>query len=240
MMAPDPLYITELLALIEESTAPVRHDVRNRIASVRNLAFFVRRKLAAENDTERDPRVNEFLIKIESEVQRTDEVIDAWSTRVQGVRALDASPVVVNDSVRFAVECARVSPSITFALVAADDPLVIEGDFQALAFAVRCLLENAGEAVEAGPVSIRTLRDGGDCVIAVADRGPGIDDRTRCLARFETSKPGHLGLGLCMARRIATRFGGELVIGTPETGAEVSLRIPLAGARSPSPTGETP
>jgi signal transduction histidine kinase len=240
MMAPDPLYITELLALIEESTAPVRHDVRNRIASVRNLAFFVRRKLASENNTERDPRVNEFLIKIEAEVQRTDEVIDAWSARVQGVRALDASAVAVNDSVRLAIECARVPPSVAFALLAADDPLQIDGDFQALAFAVRCLLENAGEAVESGSVSIRTLREAADCVIAVVDRGPGIIDRARCLERFETSKPGHLGLGLCMVRRIAARFGGDLVIGAPETGAEVSLRIPLARARSASPTGETP
>jgi signal transduction histidine kinase len=240
MMAPDPLYITELLALIEESTAPVRHDVRNRIASVRNLAFFVRRKLASENNTERDPRVNEFLIKIEGEVQRTDEVIDAWSARVQGVRPFDASPVAVNDSVRFAIECARVPASITFAVVAAEGPLFIDGDFQALAFAVRCLLENAGEALETGSVSIRTVRDAADCVIVVADRGPGIIDRSRCLERFETSKPGHLGLGLCMARRITTRFGGDLVIGTPETGAEVSLRIPLGGARGPSLTGETP
>jgi hypothetical protein len=82
----DPLRTTELLALIEEATTPVRHDVRNRIASVRNLAFFVRRKLASEN-VERDPRVNEFLLKIEGEVQRTDEVIDAWSARVQAMRA---------------------------------------------------------------------------------------------------------------------------------------------------------
>ena len=39
---------------------------------------------------------------------------------------------------------------------------------------------------------------------------------SRCLERFESSKAGHLGLGLCMARRIASRFGGDLAIGKPD------------------------
>ena len=43
--------------MLEEATTPLRHDVRNRISSVRNLSFFVRRKLAAEVVPERDPRV---------------------------------------------------------------------------------------------------------------------------------------------------------------------------------------
>jgi signal transduction histidine kinase len=228
MIASDPLRTTELLALVEECSAPVRHDVRNRIASVRNLAFFVRRKLSTEDFPERDPRVNEFLLKIENEVERTDEVIDAWSARVQGVRALDIGSVQVTRSVRLAIDAARLPSSIELALEAADDSLLVMADFQALALAVRCLLENAGEAVGTGTVSITVERDQGDSVVTVKDRGPGIADRTRCLERFETTKPGHLGLGLCMARRIATRFGGELVLGSPAQGAEVGLRIPIA------------
>jgi signal transduction histidine kinase len=234
MMASDPLYVTEVLALIEEASAPVRHDVRNRIASVRNLAFFVRRKLASENNAERDPRVNEFLTKIEGEVQRTDEVIDAWSARVQGVRALDVKQVSVLDSVRLALQTCRLDSAVQFTLDVVENDLQIDGDFQGLAFAVRCLLENAGEAIESGSVSIRVLREDNECVITVSDPGPGIADRKRCLERFETTKAGHLGLGLCMARRVAARSGGDLVIGSPTQGAEVSLRIPIAGARSPA------
>jgi len=115
-----------------------------------------------------------------------------------------------------------------------EDDLQIDGDFQALALAVRCLLENAGEAIESGSVRIRILREDKECLITVSDSGPGIGDRKRCLERFETTKSGHLGLGLCMARRVAARSGGELVIGDPTQGAEVSLRIPIAGGRSPA------
>jgi hypothetical protein len=42
------LHRVEVLAVLEEASAPLNHVVRNRIASVRKLAFFVRRQLAAE------------------------------------------------------------------------------------------------------------------------------------------------------------------------------------------------
>jgi signal transduction histidine kinase len=228
----DLLRTTELLALIEEATTPVRHDVRNRIASVRNLAFFVRRKLASEN-VERDPRVNEFILKIEGEVQRTDEVIDAWSSRVQAIRPLQPTRVSVRDCVRLAIECARLPAGVTLVLDGDEESAQVDADLHALALAVRCPIENAAEAIGSGSVEIRIEREKEHCLIVVADHGPGISERARALERFETTKPGHLGLGLCMARRILARLSGDLVIGRPAQGAEVSLRIPIAGAQSP-------
>jgi signal transduction histidine kinase len=231
-MTEDPLRTVELLATIEEASTPVRHDIRNRIASMRNLAFFVRRKLAGEDNPARDPRVNEFLLKIESEVERTDEVIEAWSKRVQGVRSAEQGRVNAASSVRLALECARVPASVTLALNIADEPLLVQGDAETLAFAVRCLIENAAESQPVGTITIRAARELEECTITVSDEGAGIAEPAACLERFESTKPGRLGLGLCMARRIAARSGGDLAIGSPERGAEVSLRIPLADEKS--------
>jgi len=232
----DPLATVELLVLIEESTGALRHDVRNRIASIRNLAFFVRRKLGTEEVPDRDPRVTEFLGKIEGEVQRTDELIDAWSARVQGVKPLAPQAVKLLESVRLAVEAVRLPAGITFELQVPES-LEIETDRELLACAVRCLLENAGQAQGSGAVRVYAERVENDARLVVCDEGPGITDSARCLERFESTKPGHLGLGLCIARRIATRCAGQLVIGTPTSGAEVSLLLPIAGTR-PAPEGE--
>jgi signal transduction histidine kinase len=233
MIARDPLRTVELLALLEEATTPLRHDVRNRIASIRNLSFFVRRKLSTEAAPDRDPRVNDFLVKIESEVQRTDELIDAWSTRVQEARASAIARVRVGDCVRLAVDSARLPSSVGLDLAfVAEESLELEADGDTLAFAVRCLLENAGEAMGSGLVRVRVEREAEQCRIVVSDQGPGIADAARCVERFETTKPGHLGLGLCMARRIAGKLGGELSIGSPESGAEVSVLVPISGAGS--------
>ncbi len=231
MSAGDPLRNVEMVALLEEASTPLRHDVRNRIASIRNLAFFVRRKLASEVAPERDPRVNDFLSKIEGEVQRTDEVIEAWSTRIQQVRPRASERVALIECLRLAIDTARLPSSIGLELSAPPEVVEVDCDREVLAFAVRCLIENAGEAAGAGVVTVRAEAASAQCRVTVHDDGPGIANAARCLERFETTKAGHLGLGLCMARRIASRLGGDLLIGSPKRGAEVSLLIPIAGAQ---------
>jgi len=225
-MQVDPLRTAELLAIIAEATTPVGHDVRNRIASVRNLAFFVRRKLAAEENRERDPRVNDFLLRIENEVQRTDEVIEVWTDRVQGVRQPGVEAIRVASSLRLAIECARLPPARTVTCEIADETWLVQGDPHTLAVAVRCLLENSAEA-DAPEIRLSLSRERDDCVICVSDTGRGIAEPEKCLEPFASTKPGHLGLGLGVARRIAARLGGALIIGRPASGAEVILRLPL-------------
>jgi len=233
MTAFDRLRTVEMIALLEEATTPLRHDVRNRIASIRNMSYFVRRKLAAEIVPERDPRVPEFLTKVEGEVQRTDDLIEAWGTSLHGLRSSEVLPVRAADCVRLAMDCARLSPQLGVEFMAPSEPLEVEADLEMLAFALRCLLENSGEAQGSGSIGIAIEREADSCIFTVTDRGPGFDNPARCFERFESSKPGHVGLGLCMARRIASRFGGDLTIGTPELGAQVSLLVPIAGTRPP-------
>lgn len=233
MSAFDPLRTVEMLALLEEATTPLRHDVRNRIASIRNLSYFVRRKLASEVVPERDPRVSEFLAKVEGEVQRTDDLIEAWGVSVYGLRSTTAQSVTIDDCMRLAADSARLPAEVGVEVVPPQESLAVEADLEMLAFALRCLLENAGEALGSGSVGITAAREDDQCIITVTDAGPGISNPVRCLERFESTKPGHLGLGLCMARRIASRFGGDLSIGNPEVGARVSLLVPIAGTRTP-------
>jgi signal transduction histidine kinase len=172
------------------------------------------------------------LSKVEGEVQRTDEVIEHWSERSQAARVSELKRVPVTECLRLALDCARLPPAVGLELAPPNELLEVEADRDALAFAVRCLIENAGEAMGAGVVCVSAERAADSCRMTVTDSGPGIADPARCLERFESSKPGHLGLGLCMARRIVTRLGGDLVVGAPEAGAEVSLFVPLAGTRA--------
>lgn len=228
MIAADPLRLVEMLAVLEESSAPLLHDVRNRIASMRNLAFFVRRKLSTETVLERDPRVSEFLNKIDIEVQRTDDMIELWSARNQALRPKALRLLPLADSVRLALDSARLPACIELVLSLPSESIVVSADLEPLAFAVRCLVENAGEAVAIGLVQVAIAHEASGCRITVSDSGPGIADPAHCLTRTESTKPGHLGLGLRMARRIVARFGGDLVIQQPMVGAEVSLRLPVA------------
>jgi len=98
----------------------------------------------------------------------------------------------------------------------------------------RCV--RAGEGAAAA--ESRRHFDAVECV--VRDNGPGVaeEDRERIFDPFFTTKaPGDgTGLGLSNAARFAEEFGGglELAAPSPGGGAEFVLRLPAAGASTPS------
>ncbi|MXW89778.1 MAG: sensor histidine kinase, partial [Acidimicrobiaceae bacterium] len=105
----------------------------------------------------------------------------------------------------------------------------VEGRPEALARAVRNLVDNAVKFSADGPVEV--VVDGGS--VTVHDAGPGIPeaDRERIFERFhrlevDRDEPGS-GLGLAIVRHVAEAHGGTVWAGdSPRGGAAVGLRIP--------------
>jgi two-component system, OmpR family, sensor kinase len=100
------------------------------------------------------------------------------------------------------------------------------------------LLENACKYSNPGtPVVVRVWPEDGAVALGVQDRGCGLapEDLARVFEPFfradSARREGHpgVGLGLAVARRIATSSGGTLdVQSTPETGCLFVLRLPQA------------
>ena len=75
-------------------------------------------------------------------------------------------------------------------------------------------------------------------VIEVDDCGPGLSEQglERCFDRFYTTRPGHAGLGLPVARTLVLRAGGEITLGNRTdggrvVGARLSVALPVSGPR---------
>jgi PAS domain S-box-containing protein len=103
------------------------------------------------------------------------------------------------------------------------------------------VLENAFKFAAGKPVRVEIDRDGDDAVVAVIDRGPGIQEKDleRIFGRFEraasTRHFGGLGLGLYLSREILAAHGGSIhASNAPGGGARITLRVPLT---RPSPAG---
>lgn len=89
-------------------------------------------------------------------------------------------------------------------------------DAKSLGFILLVLVENAIEAMDAdgrGWLAVRARQDQGMVELVVEDSGPdpGVLDEERLFAPFVSSKPGHDGLGLYLARRLIVAAGGSIV-----------------------------
>lgn len=93
------------------------------------------------------------------------------------------------------------------------------------------LLRNAREAARTGDTVLVTLAQTPTALtLGVADSGPGMNaaELARATDLFYSTKPGHAGLGLALAREIVERSGGELLLRSEAgSGTEVSVRVPV-------------
>lgn len=123
----------------------------------------------------------------------------------------------------------KVSPPSLVSLPVAAGPL-------ALKRALRNLVINA--ATHGGGATIELAREGGEAVVRIRDKGPGIPDELiahvfepffRVDAARRKTMPG-AGLGLAIAKEIIERFGGTITIanGDKPKGLIQTVRLPLA------------
>ena len=221
-----------MVALADEITSLLRHELRNKFASVRNAGFYVKRRLSATEEWQADPRLDELSRIIQNEMQLASELLDQ-RTRLQHVFLAAPARVDGADCVRLAAKCPRVSSGCSVAIEVEAEPGQLMADPNELALALRCLIENAVEATDKnGVVHVRSKAVGERYVIDVTDSGPGIQEpeRNHALQPFYTTKPGHTGLGLNIAKRIVERYAGSLHIRETSAGATVSLDLKLAEA----------
>ena len=126
-----------------------------------------------------------------------------------------------------------------------DSVPAVRGDEAALRDVVGHLVRNAFDAMPNGgqlSVAVRA-RDGG-VELVVDDSGEGLaGDVTRRMFDpfFTTRAPVHMGLGLTMARSVATRYGGRVdVAGAPARGATARLWLPEAAPGASAPPAPAP
>ena len=221
----------EGVAIAEEVASALRHDLRNRLGSIRNSAFYVQRSLGKMGLLDRDQRIEKFLQLICEQVEAADALLQQRS-RYPHLIQDEPGLVMVASSVREVIRRSTFPAGVELDLFV-DETLGIRGNFDELTLCVQCLVDNAVEAVRpGGTVRVEVRESAARVVLSVSDDGAGIDPefREQALEAFVSTKPGHAGLGLNIAARIAKLHGGKLILSErePAPGLVVSKSLPRA------------
>ncbi len=140
---------------------------------------------------------------------------------------LDRSPdLSVVDVAEVARSVVDAYPGVSLAIGTGDARVFAQAD--RLRQVVRNLVRNAVQAAGADGVRVSVGADGEDVRLVVEDDGPGIepDVLARVFDRFVSGRPGGVGVGLTVAKRIVEAFEGHLEAWSPPGGPtrfEVSL-----------------
>jgi len=235
--------ITALLQGQRELLANVSHELRTPLARIR-----VALDLAAEGDAEAS---RDALANISTDWGDLDRLVedvlaaarlDLGSAEPGGF-PLRRDQVNVADLADAAQARAQVVyPSEPLVLDVDPELPLIEGDGALLRRVIDNLIDNARKYSDPeSPITLRMRRDGDGVLIAVIDRGMGIDaaDLPHIFTPFfradrsRTRKTGGVGLGLTLVRRIVTAHGGSVdVKSTVGQGTEMYVKLPSLGPSS--------
>jgi signal transduction histidine kinase len=219
----------------EEVMSSVRHSVVNDLTALAALCYRLKIEHLVRIDDQGAARsAHDLLDNIQAYVGTASRRL-----ALSFVPEPAPMPPPVDARATIAGVAARMPPPPGVTLVGPGEGVVtIQIDGPDLELAVACLLANAYDAVAhagGGPIRIRCEQDGPQNVrIDVEQDGApmGAKVRARVFEPFFSTKPGHLGVGLNVARRIAGRWGGTLELATEQTKGVVStLSLPVTPPR---------
>ncbi len=175
--------------------------------------------------------------QMQDKVRGCEQVVQRTLILPDFSQVMGAEPYTVNSIIRIEVEFLCADPFFKHKVIkdlqlAADLPPLPKGQL-ALHQLLFFLLENSLMAVrgsEQPRIAMRSFHTAGVTTVVVEDNGPGVPEaeRERIFAPFYSTWADHLGLGLYLARKLATELRGSLVCETGAANAAFRLTLPAA------------
>ena len=233
-------------AMLGRMSGAINHEINQPLASLRLNLASLRTMIEQRNA---DPQeIEQIVIDSDRTTKRIGRVISSLRSlaRKNDSRFATFDVARVVDDVITTIKRERPAVSQHLVVSESSSELRVLGDEVLIQQALLNLLYNAFDAVlkVESPIvelSVELLLPRGDddvdgkqrVVIAVSDNGAGITDAMQetLFEPFVTTRQQNdgLGLGLTIARQIASDHGGELLYSGREKGSCFELRLPLTG-----------
>jgi two-component system, OmpR family, sensor kinase len=221
----------------EELLAMVAHELRRPLTALLGALLTLQHRTQALSGAQQQELLGMARRQGEQLQRLLDQLLAAASVDHMPASSIPRSLVdaaALAEEVGQAARLAHPNHPIT---IEAAGPLPVRVDPLAITRILGNLLDNAAAySPQGGVIRLAARQDGGQALLAVQDQGPGIPvaDRDRIFQRHVRLRPpsashsGGLGLGLYIARRLATAHRGQLQLADPpgSRGARFELRLP--------------
>ncbi len=214
----------ERLAVVGEIAAEVAHELRNVLQVISASAYVARQEATKGDAAATLPHVT----KIEKNARIAHGIVDDLMALARG-ETLHSEPVLVAEVV--VASRAELAPgAATWEDALEPHDLRVRAHPGLLVRLLHVLYENAIQASAPRPPRIRTRAraEQARVVVEVSDDGPGVPAQVaaRVFEPLVTARPGGTGLGLALARRIATAHGGSIALVDAGPGATFRIELP--------------
>ena len=214
-------------AVMRRFLADASHELRTPIAALQATTETLLRQQPER--PERDRQEAEIARGSQRLGRLVDDLLNL--ARLEANEPLRVEPVDLVDVSDRLINAARTRTSARISLTR-DGPATVVGDPDALARALRNVLDNAIHAAgEDGQVRVELRHSLTHVRVSVTDDGPGVPpaERERIFDGFvqlNGSSGAGTGLGLAIARAIAHQHRGEITCDDTDAGARFTLQLP--------------
>ena len=212
--------VNQPLTAISNYMSAAQHMVNNQSEANEDLAMLMGRA------SEQAVRAGQIIRRMRSFIERREEIRSQEDLGELIESAIDIASLGLDKS-RFDIRYRKGTEDIALWV----DPVQIQ---QILLILLRNSMEAIARETPKKRAEITITTDLSDaetgCVaIHVTDNGPGLDPSilVQLFQPFATTKPGNLGMGLPIARRLAEQHGGRLETIPSKTGAHFLITLPL-------------
>ena len=228
----------ERLRSFRETARQVAHELKNPLTPIR---FAIARLKRDAPESLKEP-----IEVLATESQRLDDLARAFA-QFGRLPEGPASPVDLAELARYTVRATVPEGMPVEVQVAEGAPVVVHGQYDALARALSNVVLNAVDACRGTPGGIRvTIASANGALggrpavhVAVEDRGSGItpEKLPRIWDPYVTHKPGGTGLGLAIVRQTVLAHGGSVgATSMPGHGTTITLTLPVDAPATPVAT----